>query len=208
MKKIKGLGWAAIIIVLVVVGIYIMGTYGSLSPKDSRDINPDTLPGIQTGSAPWEANVDTLKERLRVIGLPALREEGMALHIHQHVDIYVDGNTVAMPSDIGDNEAEGFISPIHTHDGTGIIHVESRKIQRFTLGQFFDIWGVRLTDRCLGGYCNDNEKKLRVFVNGLEINDNFRTIELIEHQEIVIAYGTDKELPSPMPVRYSFPLNY
>ena len=77
------------------------------------------------------------------MGLPALTAEGEALHTHQHIDIYVDGQPVVVPAYIGINATEGFLSPIHTHDSTGIIHVESPTVRDFTLGEFFDVWGVR-----------------------------------------------------------------
>jgi hypothetical protein len=32
---------------------------------------------------------------------------------------------------------------LHTHDGTGIIHIESPIKRDFTLGQFFDIWAKK-----------------------------------------------------------------
>jgi hypothetical protein len=48
----------------------------------------------------------------------------------------------------------------------GIIHVESPTVGKFYLGQFFDIWGVRLTSDCIGGYCTDATNTLTVYVNG------------------------------------------
>jgi hypothetical protein len=45
-------------------------------------------------------------------------------------------------------------SPIHTHDTSGIVHIESPTVRPFTLGQFFDVWGVRFTSDCIGGDCN------------------------------------------------------
>ncbi len=109
------------------------------------------------------------------------------------------------PIGIGINEAGGFISPIHTHDDTAIIHVESPTMQTFTLGQFFDIWGVRFTDQCIGGYCSQGDKTLKVFVNGNLFNGNPRQIELQQHQEIVVTYGTSKDLANPIPSTYVFP---
>jgi hypothetical protein len=46
---------------------------------------------------------------------------------------------------------------------------------------------------------------LRVFVNGVEVASNLRNVELKAHQEIVVAYGTDNELPNPVPKAYDFP---
>jgi hypothetical protein len=146
-----------------------------------------------------------LRTRLTAIGLPALPEEGSALHLHQHLDIFIRGRSVPVPEGIGIDAFERFIAPIHTHDDTGVIHVESPTRQPFTLGQFFDTWGVRLTSTCLGGYCAHDGTKLRVFVNGQAVTGDPRSVVLGPHQEIVIAYGRDDELPRPILSRYSFP---
>ncbi len=138
------------------------------------------------------------------MGLPALVEEGTVLHIHQHIDIFVNGAAVAIPSGIGINRGSGFIASIHTHNASGIIHIESPTVQTFTLGQFFDIWGVKLTTDCLGLYCAGDDKNLKVYVDGTLYAGDPRHLELKDHQEIVVTYGTDQQLPNPIPVSYSF----
>jgi hypothetical protein len=45
------------------------------------------------------------------------------------------------------------ISPLHTHDGTGIIHTESTDPEPNTLGQFFVEWCVELSVTCVGEHC-------------------------------------------------------
>jgi len=162
------------------------------SRSAEKDAVVRVLPGLQTGEAPWEAEIPNLLARLKAINLPALHEEGNALHIHQHIDIFVDGKPVTVPKDIGINYDERFISPLHTHDRTGVIHVESDKVQDFTLGQFFDVWGVRLTKDCLGGYCAKGSEKLRVFSNGKPVTGDPRRLVLSAHQEIAIVYGPEK----------------
>jgi hypothetical protein len=172
----------------------------SAASNDSSD-----LPGMQTSEAPWAPQLSHLEERLQAIGLPALRREGTTLHLHQHLDLFIHGHPVPVPAEIGVNRVEGFIAPVHTHDGSGVIHIESSVVSRYTLGQFFDIWGVRLTPTCLGGYCNTGEQILRVYVNGAPVTSNPREIGLEESQEIVIAYGTAQELPTPIPSAFKAP---
>jgi hypothetical protein len=41
---------------------------------------------------------------------------------------------------------------------TGIVHIESQRPYRFTLGQFFTLWGVRFSDTRLGGYANHGDR--------------------------------------------------
>jgi hypothetical protein len=163
-----------------------------------------SLPGLQQGNAPWPAERRQLGARLAAIGLPALPEEGSALHTHQHLDIFINGASVPIPSEIGIDPEERFIAPLHTHDATGIIHVESPTIQTYTLGQFFDVWGVRFTATCIGGYCAHDAVALRVFVNGQLVTHDPRQVALSPRQEIVVTYGPAAASP-PLPSRYEFP---
>ena len=167
--------------------------------------DPSALPGLQTVTAPWPAELQNLSARLRAIGLPALSAEGSALHIHQHLDLMINGAPVAIPSGIGINAAAGFISDIHVHDDTGVIHVESPTRQTFTLGQFFDIWGVRLTASCIGGYCTDATHSITVYSNGKPVSGNPRSLALESHQEIVIVYGSNAAATGTIPSTYTFP---
>ena len=105
------------------------------------------LPGALVGPAPWPANTAELRPRLTALGLPTLGHEGTALHIHQHIDVFVNGRRVMVPAGIGIDPAGRFISPLHTHDTTGVIHVESPSVKPFFLGQFLGVWGVRFTRR-------------------------------------------------------------
>ncbi len=203
--KHKSLYLAGGIAILLIALFWLGGRNAAPHPAVN---DPNALPGIQTGNAPWQPEVTYLKERLADIGLPALATEGTALHIHQHLDIFIHGNAVPVPQDVGIDDAAGFIAPIHVHDATGIIHVESPVVQNFTLGQFFDIWGVRLTDQCIGGYCNSATSTIKMFVNGAPYTGNPRDLVLESHQEIAITYGTDGELPKQIPSSYSFPAGY
>ncbi len=160
---------------------------------------------LLTGPSPWPSNTAGLATRMSEAGLPALTAmEQLDFHIHQHLDISVDGNPVTVPANIGIDPSVG-IAVLHTHDDTGIIHVESPEARDFTLGNFFDVWGVRLTDTCVGGYCNDGTRTLRVYVNGKPATVGVRDVVLTEHEEIVLAYGTESELPKPIPSSYEFP---
>jgi len=178
--------------------------HGNPKPASTIQVNPDTLPGIQIGEAPWQPELTHLRERLKIIGLPALSEEGTALHAHQHLDLFIKGKTVTVPAFIGINVQERYITPIHTHDTTGEIHIESPTFQTFTLGQFFDIWGVRFSSKCIGSSCEDQQNSMKVFVNGNAVAGDPRSIELTDHQEIVVAYGTPEELPNPIPSQHQF----
>jgi len=168
--------------------------------------DPATLPGIQSGPPPWTAGHDGLRERLRALGLPALSAEGTVLHTHEHLDVFVHGKQVTVPATIGIDPAGQFIAPLHTHDASGVIHVESPTERAFSLGEFFDVWGVLFTRDCVGSLCTSGDNRLRVFVDGHEATGDPRRLELFSHEEIVVTYGTDAELPSKIPDSYGFPI--
>lgn len=211
MTKTVGLIIAGIIIIVLLAGgwyLYQQKKYQTEKVAQVnflKELNVDKLPGIQKTPAPWPLELNRLRDRLTQLNLPALTAEGVTLHTHQHLDLYVNGQKISIPDGIGNNESQGFISPIHTHDSTGVIHVESPRVQPFFLGQFFDIWGLRLTDSCLGGYCNSGNKKLRLYSNGQFISHDLAELELQAYQEIMIVYGTEKETP-PVITGYSFPV--
>ena len=157
-----------------------------------------SLPGLQGGKAPWLPEWNHLAARLRADGLPRMGQEAFVVHIHQHLDLYVNGKHEPIPALIGINVQERFLSPIHTHDFTGVIHVESPTKRHFTLGQFFDVYGVRFSSSCVGGECGG----AHVFVNGKEFLGDPRTVVLAAHQELVVAAGA---APKKIPARYAFP---
>jgi hypothetical protein len=82
--------------------------------------------------------------------------------------------------------------------------VESPDVRTFTLGQFFAVWGLRLTPSCLGAYCATGAKRLWLFADGRRVSTDPRLLVLTEHEEILLAYGTQAQLPHPIPARYDF----
>jgi hypothetical protein len=163
-----------------------------------------SLPGALDRPPPWSANQRDLQLRLRAIGLDPLTAEGQVVHIHQHLDVYANGKKVTIPANIGIDSQQAFISDLHTHDATGIMHVESPTQRSFSLGQFFAVWGVPLSARCIGSLCETGAKQLRAWVNGDEVKADPTRIVLAQHQEIVLAYGTQAQMPAPVPASYDF----
>ena len=161
-----------------------------------------------TFRASWPPDPPGLRQRLEAAGLQVLTAEGQVQHTHQHLDLFVHGVRVSVPAGIGIDTTAGIISPIHTHDESGIIHVESPVVRAFTLGEFFDVWGVKFDAHCLGDTCDGNGRVLSVFVNGQPVTGDPRALILVAHLEIVVALGTTGRLPSPMPASYDFPAGY
>jgi hypothetical protein len=59
--------------------------------------------------------------------------------------------------------------------------------------------GVRFTPSCLGGYRAAGDRRLRVYVDGAAYLADPTTLPLGSHEELVVAFGTADQLPSPSP---------
>jgi hypothetical protein len=192
-----------VVVVAVISGIAIalVANRGKTPTAQNAGVDPNTLPGINKGPAPWAPEYGSLQERLNLVGVPFASTEQLAYHVHEHLVIYVNGNQVAVPASIG-IESTG-LAAMHTHDASGIIHVESPTKTTYSLGQFFDDWGVRFTKTCIGGYCDGGANRLRVYLDGKLYAGDPTLLPLTQHEEIAVTYGTAAQLPDPIPSTYS-----
>jgi hypothetical protein len=199
-------------LVLVLAGCGGQAGIGSASspPPAASAPGPAALSPAPSATVLWPAPPDPL-ERTGAAGLEPEPKEFLTNHVHAHVDVFVDGVPITIPAGIGINIAdpdvrrfdepdgsvayggiEGCskpcISPLHTHDASGIVHTESKTPEPNTLGQFFIEWGVALTDTCVGDYCSP--KPIAFYVNGELYSQDPRAIELTDHKEIAIVIGT------------------
>jgi len=178
---------------------------------------PDSLPvsgsdvTMATTAGPWPAPVlvDQGKQSAAYVaaaGLP-YAEEMLSVHYHAHLDVIVDGKAVPVPQYLGfvaNGQSVLGLAPLHTHDFTGIIHIENDKPATFVLGQVLVEWGVRFSADCLGSYCTGGGKELAVFVNGKRQSGDPTRIVLTKHEEIAVVYGTPAQMTN-VPSSYKFP---
>jgi hypothetical protein len=160
----------------------------------------NALPGIRKTKAPWPPEYASLADRLRPLGLSQLAQEQLAFHIHQHLDIFVDGKKESVPPSIGIDDGS-FITELHTHDASGVVHVESAETKPYTLGMFMGVWGLRFSPTCIGGYCATASKPLHVYLDGKLYSGNPNDLILKNHQEIAIVYG---KAPAKIPSTFDF----
>lgn len=197
--RMRRFAWAGGIAVVIAGAVLFLNRQGSTT-------RPDELPGELTSDAPWNANGNQAQERAEAIGLPP--ESPVVMHEHTNLQIFVHGEPIAIPTEIGidRSEPDPYVASLHTHEDSGTVHVESSVSRTFTLGEFFDIWGVRLSASCMGAYCNDDTNLLRVYVEGQEPPEGItiREVGLTDQQVVVIAYGTEDELPDPIPTEFDF----
>ena len=149
-------------------------------------------PGSQTGQPPWRPEYAHLPQRLKQIGIPPGGSE--KFHIHAMLHIYVDGLLSPVPADIGIDSAHGTESSMHTHDATGVIHMEAPKPFPYTLGDFFGVWGVTLGPAQVGGLSGLGGDHLHFLVNGRPLADP-AAYHLHNGDSVVIGYGPINGFP-------------
>ena len=117
----------------------------------------------------------------------------MLMHNHVSLNVTIDGKPIIIPANIGIAQTEIFadpslfadhsldkygmegMSPLHTHDYSGTIHIESNAVRNYTLGEFLAIWkGI-----------NTDGKNVIASVDGKPVSD-FRNIPLNDKAKIIL----------------------
>ena len=125
--------------------------------------------------------------------------EQLAYHIHAHLAIFINGKQYTVPYGVGieqpwTTEADGtseFVDSgaafyyLHTHDDTGVIHIESPTSKTFNLGQFFAEWNQPLSTTQIGSYTGS----VITYVNGSKYTGDPSNITLSEHEVIQLDLG-------------------
>jgi hypothetical protein len=94
------------------------------------------------------------------------------------------------------------IYSLHTHDTSGIVHIESPDNRSYTLGNLFDIWGQRLSTTQFMGHAVDDKHKLAVLIydaTGAKklVTGNPANVVLSAHETVIIQFNSAAELGSP-----------
>lgn len=125
--------------------------------------------------------------------------EQVAFHIHAHLAVFVNGRRRTIPYGIGvvpplplTVTADGpFVADgaafywLHTHDTSGVIHVESPVLRSYTLGEFFDIWGEPLGRTRVG----PQRGRVTALVDGTPFGGDPRDIRLDRHTVLQLDVG-------------------
>ncbi len=164
-----------------------------------------------------------------VDGIPCLTTMPGTYHIHVFLGIIINGRQAAVPDGIGMKNpgADGTYGGIknwteyascyyyiHTHDASGVLHVESPSTSPvtkslYTLGNAFDVWGMTLSSTQIGPFSGT----VRAYVAQVPLHtDNIqrssyvlytanpRTIPLNSHTAIWLEIGPAYVTPSSLPV--------
>jgi hypothetical protein len=210
------------VVLLIAVATLLVGC-GSSSKKSNADAATGStsltfLPA--TAAQPWPAPSNPMELAVKA-GLKPEPAEQLTHHVHSHLDVFIDGKPIIVPSGIGiditnpavknapdNNGYMGYggisppcdkpcISPLHTHDVSGVLHTESATDVDNTLGQFFTQWNVKLTADCVDDHCSP-ETPIAIYVNGKKFTGDPNAIPLTDQKEIAI--GTPPAtIPSQFP---------
>lgn len=175
-------------------------TATSSTPKSTAAASGPMGPeGIPLEQGPPLAPASSTTPGAAVDGVKCAPIEQLAYHIHSHLQVYVDGQSRALPAAIGllgpvsQKTAYGpFYGAqqcyywLHTHTTDGVIHVESPTARVYTLGTFFDEWRQPLSRTQVAG----DKGKVTAFVNRKPWTRDPRAIPLVPHASIQLDVGS------------------
>jgi hypothetical protein len=140
-----------------------------------------------------------------VDGIRCDEVEFTKFHIHAHLDIFVDGKSITVPSQIGIDPEGRCLYWLHTHDDSGIIHIESPTEREFTIGNFIEIWKRTHGNTVLfDSDLNETNSVVNAYVNGVEVpsSSDLTNIGISAHDEIALVFGPIQA--DKIPLEYQF----
>jgi hypothetical protein len=126
--------------------------------------------------------------------------EQLATHYHAHVDILWKNQPVPIPANTGIPSGGNCLYWMHTHDDSGVIHIEApvgQASRKFTLGDFFAVWGQPLSRTQVATLQVGSGNQLKIWVNGTPYTGDPSNIVLKSHEQIVIEIGPPFTQPPP-----------
>ncbi len=135
--------------------------------------------------SPEEVIVQQKEMTSREAALICTTDMATEYHIHPELTIVINGEKEVLPPDIGLTPT--CMNAIHTHDSSGIIHVESPVQKDFTLGDFFAVWQKDFSKDGILDETVDASTQIIVTVNG-EVVDTYENTMFRDKDKIVIEY--------------------
>ncbi|MDP9111075.1 MAG: hypothetical protein M3M96_05545 [Candidatus Eremiobacteraeota bacterium] len=201
----------AIVLVILGFGLFryktvqdIKAAYATPTPGPNASAKPIQIKDLANVGKPiWkEGDIYGGGQGSTVDAVKCEATEQVIFHVHSHLDIFDHGTQIQVPKYAGivpGANGAGCLYWVHTHDGSGIIHIEAPELTSYTLGNFFHIWGGSLSRTAVGSLTGP----VTAFVNGSKYDGNLSDIPLTAHQEITLEVGT----PVVPPRNYTFPPN-
>jgi len=166
---------------LLAIGVAVVALSGCGSSNDKT--NSAQAPATTANGAP-------------VIDGIRCQPEHLESHYHAHLALLKNGRSVKVPALIGIDVQHQCLYWLHTHDATGVMHIESPDTRTYTLGQFFDVWHQPLSATQAASLSG----KLKVFVGDRQVSGDPRKIVLRPHELITIEQG---RIVTPPPFQFA-----
>ena len=197
----------AVVVGVLLVGIGVLvGLLVSAPGSGPAKASTTSIPAAPGGperipleAGPPLAPASTAATGQTVDGIECNSTEQAVYHVHTHLSVFVDGTARPVPAGIGivlplvqstPNGAFLVASHcyywLHVHAQDGVIHIESPTEQRYTLGQFFDLWQQPLSSTQVGPASGT----VTAFVNGRRFAGDPRAIPLGSREVIQLDVGT------------------
>ena len=111
-------------------------------------------------------------------------------HIHADVKVYINGQAI----DFSQRKYQLQNSFIHFEENIGdVVHTHATSL---TLGHLFKSIKIDFNQNCIvvegQNYCNENDKKLKFYVNG-QLNNEFDNKIIRDLDKYLISYGNENE---------------
>jgi hypothetical protein len=134
--------------------------------------------------------------------VPCGPSEVLTRHEHAHLTIVIRGQLKTVPAFIGITATQ--ICWLHTHDTSGIIHIEAGDNRTFTLGDFFAVWRQPLGQTVVDGDRAGSGEAVQTTVNQQPYTGAPEGVVLRDHEDIVLEVGP----PFPQVQPYVWPPGY
>jgi hypothetical protein len=138
---------------LLVVAATTAMIWAGAIPAAAVPIAVDHRPVIESCRGDWPAPSDA-RERAASAMLPMDPNAVTGYDAAASLQIVAGGVKRVVPAGIGVDRLTSWVSPLSTQACDGVIHIEAPKRTHVYLWQLFGEWGVRLTQYCIGEYCN------------------------------------------------------
>jgi hypothetical protein len=116
-------------------------------------------------------------------------------HVHAHLTVLDAGRPVTVPAYIGDNLDHDCFYWLHTHNATGIIHIEAPHAITPTLGAFLAVSQYTIQSSIVPKLKAGQHEK--IWVNLKPYHGSLNSIKLGAHTDITVEVGPPFRPPQP-----------
>jgi hypothetical protein len=133
----------------------------------------------------------------QIDGIPCQESGSVRYHVHAFLSVVDRGRIQHPPAGVGIRYDRFCLYWLHTHDNSGVIHIEAPHRITPTLGAFFAIWGQPLSNRQVAGFRVRRGERMRVYLGRSRFSGDPSGIHLRNHTTITVEIGPPFIPPVP-----------